>query len=417
MKTSPSSGRADGARSVEPGFSPLDDELALVPGSLSPTLQQVVALLGASMPFRQVLPVLSMVARVKIGRATVARATEQAGAALVAVETALVHALEADLPESPVEPRRLQVSTDGAMVPVRGGGFREAKTMAVGELSDAAPGKTTAISYVSRLQDVDRFNWLTTYELHRRGVFAAEQVVAVVDGAQWCQSFLDYHLPHVVRVLDFPHAVEHLADAAQACFGPGTEQASEWLGVQAHTLKHADPKTVVAAVAALPAEQATDPGLAVEVRDRVHAYLETRLAQMDYAGFLTQGLPIGSGMVESANKLVVEVRLKGSGMHWNEQNVDAMLALRCAICSERWAEVWPQISRQRRQTACRSQPRPPVPQPVAHPEPTPHPPKLDRPPSAAQPPMVVNGKPTIHHPWKRNFCNSRQPHAASILKN
>jgi hypothetical protein len=53
--------------------------------------------------------------------------------------------------------------------------------------------------------------------------------------------------------------------------------------------------------------------------------------------------------VESANKLVVEERMKGPGMHWAEGNVNPMLALRNAICSDRWVEVWTQIEQEQRQ--------------------------------------------------------------------
>ena len=74
-------------------------------------------------------------------------------------------------------------------------------------------------------------------------------------------------------------------------------------------------------------------------------YLEKRRGQIRYAEFHAEGYPIGSGAVESANKLVVEARLKGSGMHWARKNVDPMLALRTVVCSERWGEVWPEICR------------------------------------------------------------------------
>jgi hypothetical protein len=46
---------------------------------------------------------------------------------------------------------------------------------------------------------------------------------------------------------------------------------------------------------------------------------------MQYPHYQSQHWPIGSGMVESANKLVVEARLKGAGMHWKRENVDPML--------------------------------------------------------------------------------------------
>ena len=61
---------------------------------------------------------------------------------------------------------------------------------------------------------------------------------------------------------------------------------------------------------------------------------------MQYPRFQQQGWPIGSGMVESANKNVVEARLKGTGMHWERRNVNPMLALRNAVCNARWQEMW-----------------------------------------------------------------------------
>jgi len=79
------------------------------------------------------------------------------------------------------------------------------------------------------------------------------------------------------------------------------------------------------------------------------AYLEKRKAQLQYPQFQEQGWPIGSGIVESANKLVVEARLKGSGMHWADPNVNPLLALRNIICSDRWKEEWPKIEARLRQ--------------------------------------------------------------------
>ncbi len=55
---------------------------------------------------------------------------------------------------------------------------------------------------------------------------------------------------------------------------------------------------------------------------------------MNYPAFLAAGLPIGDGATESANKLVVETRLKGSGMHWTRCHVDPMLALRNIVCND-----------------------------------------------------------------------------------
>jgi hypothetical protein len=68
--------------------------------------------------------------------------------------------------------------------------------------------------------------------------------------------------------------------------------------------------------------------------------LQKREAHMQYPTYQEAGWPIGSGSVESANKLVVEARLKGAGMRWGRQNVNPMLVLRNAVCNRRWHETW-----------------------------------------------------------------------------
>jgi protein-L-isoaspartate O-methyltransferase len=130
--------------------------------------------------------------------------------------------------------------------------------------------------------------------------------------------------------LDFPHAVEHLTAAAQPSLGVGTPTLTAWLDEQAHTLKHAADGAgqVLAALARLPVHAAADPMSAVDARDGVMAYFTKRLMQVQDATFQAAGYPIGSGSSESANKMVVEARLKGSGMHWARAHVDPLAALR-----------------------------------------------------------------------------------------
>jgi hypothetical protein len=275
------------------------------------------------------------------------------------------------------------------------------------------------LSYFSRLCDAAEFAETALVELHRRGTEKAGRVCAVMDGAEWLQPFVDLHRPDAIRILDFPHAAEHLGSAAQAVFGAGTAEASEWLGVQVHELKHGDPDRVLAALRALPAQTEQ----AREARDGVVSYLDKRRAQISYAEFQAAGYPIGSGIVESGNKLVMEVRLKGSGMHWARANVNPMLALRCALCSGRWTEAWIQIwqglRRQRTEQQCRhrqeKRPPPQAAEPIK--PPAQHPvsafPKLPKPSPKG---TMVNGRPTTGHPWHGGALSRREHAPASSAK-
>jgi len=391
---------------VAPGFSPLDEVLGWLPGSLSPTVQEGMILVGAQVPFRQAAALIAHFTHVTVSAATVTRVTEAAGAVLVAVETARVEELERDLPASPAGPPILQISIDGAMVPTRAG-WHEVKTLVAGVVvklgTGEAGGRATDLSYCARMTDVTAFARAALGELHRRGLERAGVVVGVVDGAAWCQSFLDYHTPDAVRILDFPHALEHLSAAAQAVFGAGSAEASDWLGRQAHALRHGDPTVVLQALTDLPVDQARDPEAADKARAAELAYCTTRIAQMQYRAFAAQGYPIGSGAVESANKLVVEARLKGAGMHWAVANVDPLLALRCAICSGTWCSAWTALSDERMRRARRRHPRPqPAPVPTVRGEP-PDPPVARVVVPAPHTKTIVNGRPTANHPWKRTF--------------
>jgi hypothetical protein len=132
-----------------------------------------------------------------------------------------------------------------------------------------------------------------------------------------------------------------------------------------------------------------------------------RLAQVQYATFQAAGYPIGSGSTESANKVVVEARLKGSGMHWAREHVNPLVALRTVACTDRWAEVWPRITTRwrsealQRQRARRARQHPPPPS-VSVMQSSSAAPPLHPPPIAQRQrsKTVVNGRPTASHPWK-----------------
>jgi hypothetical protein len=240
------------------------------------------------------------------------------------------------------------------MVPLVHGEWAEVRTAAAGTLTTEDTANAVhaqAITYFSRLcsaHDVIRQAALPLYE---RGIAHAETVVAVVDGAEWLQELIDAHCPDAIRILDFPHAVEYLSRATQAAFGAGTREASVWLDEWAPKLKKDNPDEVLAAIRNLPMKDDE----ACAVRDKVVGYLTKRRSQIAYATFQAAGYPIGSGMIESANKLVVEARLKGSGMHWERRNVTPMLALRAIACGGTWEQAWPRIWAELRRQASEHQ--------------------------------------------------------------
>jgi hypothetical protein len=413
------------ARIVGRAFSPLDEELSLLPGELTPRLQEQVTRLGTWMPFARARVELEALTGARVSAATVRRVTEAAGAAYVAVQDAEVARLEQAVPPAPPGAERMLASVDGAMVPLVGGEWKEVKTLALGVVREKTNRKgervieTEELSYFSRYLPAEEFTRAALVETHRRGLENAQAVCGVCDGAEWQQGFLDHHCPSAIRILDFPHAAGRLRETAHAAYGEGSTKAVAWLETQCHELKHGAATQVLLELEAL----SFSSPQAQEKQAEHAAYLRKRLPQLRYAEFQAQGFPIGSGCVESAHKVVVEARLKQAGMHWAPEHVNPMVALRNAACNSRWEEAWSaivteqQAARRRDKLARHVLPSPaataPPVTPVAVSEvPVPPPTEGGPPPATAfvRKPRYI---PPPDHPWRKFRINTRETQKAA----
>jgi len=384
-------------RTVRPAgrsFSPLDEELGLLPQRCTPRLvAQIVQLGTACTSFREAQALLRDLLGVELTSDTVRRITESAGREALGLEQAAARAVRETLasPGVRVVDRLQQVSVDGAMVPLVGGKWEEVKCVVIGRVEGTAKGpRARDLTYFARLADAGQFSAEAGVAFSERGTERAREVVAVNDGAEWIQRFLDEHCPTALRIIDWTHAANYVRESGQALFGLGTADGVTWTEGQLGLLWAGKVEAVVAELMRLE----DDSERLRPVREARH-YLEKRVEMLRYAAFRDGGYPIGSGIVESANKLVVEARLKGAGKHWAKTNVNPMLSLRCASASGRWQQRWTLVERALRRDHRQ--------RPLCPPAPTPAP-------TPAQPPPVPggrylktfqDGKPTPAHHWKR----------------
>ncbi len=308
------------------------------------------------MPFEQAVEEVWYNQRTQVKEGTLRQMTYRHGEAAEALERAEVERLEQeglksgvnDSRATPNETKQVVVSADGALICLTNGEWREVKTLAVGEFEQQwnqkkglLEVKTRELSYFSRSYRIREFERYALAELTRRGIDDAGRLVTVNDGAEWIQSFVDYHIPKATRILDFSHALGYVADVGKAVFGEETLGFQGWFQRMAHQLKHQPPQRTLADLQLLQNKAASEEQ-AAEI-DQAIFYLTQRLDLIDYPHFLTKGFPIGSGSVESGHKVVVHSRLKQAGMRWAEPHVDPMLALRNLVCNGRWSDGWNQI--------------------------------------------------------------------------
>jgi hypothetical protein len=185
---------------------------------------------------------------VQVSEETVRRLAEQAGWHVEAAQTAEAQAPWQEEPTGKQGAVRLAMSADGACVALVKAEWAEVRTLAIGEVAEQHPSDGSSeipvkhLSYFSRVTDAATWTDVAEVEMRRRRVIQAEQVCAVTDGAHWFQHFLDMHRSDAVRILDFPHAAEHLSLLLQALGKAGMTLPADPLQRSLHRLTHRGPR-------------------------------------------------------------------------------------------------------------------------------------------------------------------------------
>jgi hypothetical protein len=238
-------------------------------------------------------------------------------------------------PDSPL----MNVSSDGVLIRLRGEGFKEVKVVAVSaveQTTDAKTGETqtqlTHHSYRAGLWEAASFASHVWAESERRGLANARQVVSVNDGAPWIWAIVFLCFARCVQILDWYHATQRLWTIAHTYFADNPSAATAWVAAQQAQLAQSHLRQVFHNIRLLyPHGQPYPEAVALAIR-----YLFPQRTRMRYHAFRQAGYPIGSGVIESACKLVVQARLKQAGMQWSRTGAQAMLALRSVLLSDRW---------------------------------------------------------------------------------
>lgn len=314
-----------------------------------------MARLGVLIPsYRLAAETFTELVGLSVAAATLEEVTTLAGRRLRAIEVTEAGAASAlptlgeDLPgrasDQSCEPRpdHLCISIDGAKVNTLEG-WREVKTVAVSEVeplkepeADGTRVRLVNHSYRASFSEAKEFAKEQYAEAKRRGAEQAKRLTSVNDGAEWIWAIVLLCYPLALQVVDWWHAVDRLWKVANLVFGQGSELGRAWVKARKDELWKGEVAKVIAALDGLKAgsEEASN-----EVR-LVQEYVRTHAHQMRYQEFREAGEPVGSGTVESACKNVVGTRLKRGGMRWKVERAEAVLALRCAILSDRWRDAW-----------------------------------------------------------------------------
>lgn len=237
---------------------------------------------------------------------------------------------------------------DGSMVPVVEANEavldkRKEKRMMWKEIRLSMAHRKGSVSHVFRATfggSVDKAGETLRACAIAAGLGQSSHLHVVGDGAPWiAEQVEDKFGTQATYLMDFYHVCEYLAAAAKVC---APNKTKVWMDTQKQCLKNNDFQSVLCEL---------NKGLQSKKLEgdkepirKCHQYLSKRINYLDYQGALEQGLPIGSGEIESAHRYIIQKRLKLAGAWWAVDNIRRMLALRILRANGAWKEYWLQFS-------------------------------------------------------------------------
>ncbi len=315
-------------------FFPLDRAWDLSNSPYSGALAQQMVWVSGLLPYEQAAGVLRRIGKHAVSDSSLWRMTARYGERLLAAE-GQEPALAA--PRSNTQPDNQQVSMDGGLVNIRGEGWKEMKVALLGQISsrlevDDVTGQlverphTTPSAYTAVLGEVTAFEaalqrFITAHELD-----AVADLTVLADGAAWIWRLADAYFPDRLQIVDWYHACQHLAQAAQALFPAQPAQQSAWLDDQTADLWAGCLQPIIDTLQQADLAEAS-------------TYFQTHQARMRYPTFRDLDLPIGSGAVESEVKQF-KARLAGPGMRWSRPAAQRMLLIRAAVLDNSFDVRW-----------------------------------------------------------------------------
>jgi len=306
-------------------------------------LERAVTDFGSDVPFNRIPFKMQEHHGITIPISTARRITLRHGEK---VESFQLSSRSSEMPETPGVPIVI-AQTDGVLVPtvVTTGFSQDGKKVdkrknrqvqwREARLSLAHQAESKKSTYAANFNDVKETGRQLFDCVIKSGAGSQTQIHGVGDGASWITSqFEEQFGTQASFLIDFFHLCEYLGKAAKSI----GEDTSEWLATQKQRMKENEIRRVLYSLSFF-MENPDVPNEEAPVR-ACYRYIDSRPGQFNYKGALNDGLPIGSGEIESGNRHVIQDRLKRPGAWWAVENIQPMLSLRTLRANDNWDNYW-----------------------------------------------------------------------------
>lgn len=326
---------------------PFDDELGITPyQKYSNELKQMSCILAVFVPYNIASSLLKTLTGVEVCPKTIWNWVQWAGQQVMAkLQTELENLNNGHKPEQEnIEPEisllPMLIGGDGVMVPFRPkSGTAEGKTawkeVKVGIISrimkkTTKKGKEVSVTVRRRLTavlgDITELQSRLWFTSLKEGILNTETIVWLSDGGRgFWGLFKNIYSKCAQGILDFYHAAQNLWKGAKVMFDGRTTKAREWFEKARHNLRVGKSEKVLDEIET---NSKKLEGESEKIAKNLLIYLKDHKNHIEYDKYKESGLPIGSGMVESACKWLIQQRFKCVGMRWSEDGFNHLLHLR-----------------------------------------------------------------------------------------
>ena len=341
---------------------PLDEELGLrAYQKTSLEVKWLACALAVFVPFEIASVLFGLLTGVKVSSKSIWGWVQDSGQlAMVQLNTQLAGLEQGVLPaeetlETATKVLPLLIGADGVMAPFRPEAgtpkgktvWREVKVGVLARLGERVTKAGQGVPHLTQrrlvavLGDVDAFSarlWLAAVQ---QGVLSSQRVVWLSDGGRgFWRLFDERFAKYATGVLDFYHVAQNLWKGSKAWLDGRTQRSRDWFTKARRRLRRGKANKVMADIEAALALEGLPPS-AYQSLTNLYNYLDKHRDHIDYAKFKELGLPIGSGIVESACKWLIQQRFKGVGMRWSEDGFNHLLHLRLAWVNGRFDDLFP----------------------------------------------------------------------------
>ena len=175
-------------------------------------------------------------------------------------------------------------------------------------------------------------------EAGRLQLGGAKVKYAVTDGAEWIANQYRRQLPMLDQhILDYYHLRGHVVQTAHVLYGEGTKKAEAWRQDMMGCVWEQGSLVMLHSLG--PYLRRHRGGPKREALESLREYVGKRVNMTDYPTFRSLGYDCGSGPTESLCGTLTD-RLKGSGMRWDKDNAESVMALAGLYHSGLWQSYW-----------------------------------------------------------------------------